>query len=425
MNEIKRHRVKFYSKEDMSAGHQLLNAEEILNNYNNEIDFSLIELLEFYNIKLYFDNQLFLTNWNDDRKNKFIKTVEQASKKLNEKILSINDQTIEKELIDLDYNYFDDFWSLINNLSIFKNISEKTLDNLLQNTQRQIYYILKQKKIVEKFDKIIREFLIEYENSAEILLSSLEEKDAFRKKDVIYFPKSLSLADKENIIIAYLETDEPNLNYVRLIENSKDTSELKLSPKTRLKAKKKSDELNDKFLQNSNSWKVGISVFFSKDQTEPVIINSENTDLIVSYSESFIDQFTNNFDLFLVFKYLFFYTDNKNLITLVSKQSELDVLERTFMKSKNEYETGFAFQRKENLSNIQLFIYDHYLQRKDKNIETLINSYIDFINEKINPNKLLFKISSAQTSYLEKIRIIAPDFEFLLKQYKTLYITHN
>jgi hypothetical protein len=90
------------------------------------------------------------------------------------------------------------------------------------------------------------------------------------------------------------------------------------------------------------------------------------------------------------------------------------------MKSKNEYQTGFAFHRKENLSSIQLYIFDHYLKIKGKSIELLINSYVDFINERSSPHKLIFKLPFYETSYLEKIRIIAPDFEFLLKQFKSL-----
>jgi hypothetical protein len=309
---------------------------------------------------------------------------------------------------------------LISDLNAYRNITAETFSDILQNNHRQIYHILEQKKLVEKYDKEIRFFLMKYESSAEIILSSMEEKDTFRNREQIYFPKSLGLNDKEVIINTYLESKEPNLNYVRLIEKSRDTTEFKLTGKTRLKAKKKSEELNEKIFENGSSVKIGIGVSFSKDQIEPVEFKSEGTDLEVSYSESFIDRYTDSINLFRIFKYLFLYTDNRNLITLVSKQSELDVLERTLMKSKNEYETGFAFYRKENLSNIQLIIFEHYLQRKEKRLETIINSYIDFINENILPHKLIFKLPLTETTYLEKIRIIAPDFEFLLRQFKTL-----
>lgn len=420
MSEDKRHRTKFYSVEDMSGGHQLSKAETLLDNFNADAEFSLNDLLEFYNIKLYFDNDLFLTTWTEDKKKTYKANVELAFNQLKERIYKLTDESLEQGVTDIEYNFYDDYWSLLNNINDLKKITDTTLTEVLGKYPRQISYILKEKKLVDKYDKAIRNFLIGYSGSAQILLSSLEEKDTFGRREKIYFPKSLTLNDKEAIINSYLDTDDPNLNYVRLIENSRDTSEFKLSDKTRLKAKKKSKELNDKVLENGHTWNVGVGVSLSKDQKEPFKFKSEGTTFEASYSESFIDKLPTDLDLFLVFKYLFFYTDEKNLISLVSKQSELDVLERTFMKSKNEYEIGFSFFRKENLSNLQLYIFSDYLKRKNKSLESIINSYITSLNERISPNKIVFKLPLNESSYLEKIRTLTPDFEFFLKQYKLL-----
>lgn len=415
MSENKRHRTKFYSREDMSGGHQLSKAESLLNTFNADSDFGLIDLIEFYNIKLYFDNNLFLTTWDENQKTLYKENVEVAYNQLKERILKISDESLEQELSTLDYNYYEDYWHLLNNLNSLKNISDTALSNVLEKHPRQIRHILKEKKVVDKYDKTIKSFLISYSDSAEILLSSIEEKDNFGRKEKNHFPKSLSLPDKESIINSYLDSADPNLNYVRLIENSRDTNEFKLNPKTRLKAKKKSQELNDKVLQNGHTWNVGVGVTFNKDQKEPFKFKTEGTTFEASYSESFLDLLPTDLDLFLVFKYLFFYTDEKNLIALVSRQSELDVLERTFMKSKNEYEIGFSFFRKENLSNLQLYIYEDYLKRKGRILESIIHSFVGFLNERISPNKIAFQLPSSESNYLEKIRTLTPDFEFLLK----------
>lgn len=420
MSENNRHRVKFYSPEDMSAGHHLSKAETLLNNFNANSVFNLIDLIELFNIKLYFDNNLFLTTWGEKQKDLYRKSVQLAYNQLKERILKISDETLEKELTSLDYNYYDNYWNLLNNLNSLKNIPDSSFCEILEKHPLQIRYILKEKKVVEKYEKSIRNFLITYNESAEILLSSIEEKDSFGRKEKNHFPKSLSITDKETIINTYLDSADPNLNYVRLIENSRDTSEFKLSSKTRLKAKKKSKELNEKVLENGHTWNVGIGVSFSKDQKEPFKFKNDGTTFEASYSESLLDILPTDLDLFLVFKYFFFYTDEKNLISIVSKQSELDVLERTFMKSKNEYEIGFSFFRKENLSNIQLNIYEHYLKRKGNSLESVINSFIDFLNETISPNNIIFKLPINESSYLEKIRTVTPEFEFLLKQYKLL-----
>ena len=419
MNLEKKHRIVFYSKEDMSASNNLKRAEELLNIYNSNETFSINDFLEIYNIKLYFENDLYLLNWTEETKSKFKEIIEANWQLLRERLIKIDDDNIVNTLNDLDYNFRKDFWNLQNQLSSFKKISNSKFEEILNNFNHQITFILQQKGIVEKFDKQIRNFLIVYNETAEILLSKLEEKHRFNETPKINFPKSLTLIDKENIVNAYLEKEDANLNYVRLIENCKDSNELKLSAKTRLKAKKKSKELNSQIMENGVTWKVGIQVTFCKDQLEPVKSNNNEGILEVIYSESFLDYLQYDIPLFFVFKKLFLFTDERNLITLVSKSSEQDVLETTFMKSKNAYEIGEVFTRKGILSSLQLIIFEEYLKRKSNSIENLISSFIEYLNDYIAPNKLIFNIQNSEISYVKKIRDLAPEYDSLLKQYQT------
>lgn len=251
------------------------------------------------------------------------------------------------------------------------------------------------------------------------MLSKLEEKHRLKETPKFFFPKSLTLIDKENIVNTYLEKEDANLNYVRLIENCKDSNELKLSAKTRLKAKKKSKELNDQIIENGATWSIRVQVSFSKDQLEPVKYVNNTTGLEAIYSESLLDYLQFDIPLFFVFKKLFLYTDDRNIITLVNKNSELDVLETILMKSKNAYETGGVFMKKDFLSSLQLIIFEDYLKRKNNSIENLISSFIAYLNNYITPNKLIFNIQHSDISYVKKIRDLAPEYDSLLKQYQT------
>ncbi len=418
-NEIER--IVFYSKEDMASSHNLIKAEKLLNNFNSEQNLTLNDLLEFYNIKLHFDNQLFLTKWSKSDQEKYNQIIEENWSSLKKRFLKINDQNIEDIIKDLEYRYKNNFWDLINKLSIYKNISHSTLSDILENFSSQINYILPQKNIVQKFNKVIRDFLMSYKNSAEILLSQFEEKKSDKKSTKFYFPKSLSLSDKENIISAYLDLEDSNLNYVRLAQKSKDSNELKLSDKTKYKAKKKAEEQNNEIIDKGHIWNIRVQGGLSKDQDEPVIFKNENGLIEATYGEKYLDGIENQVDLFKAFSYLFNYTDETSLIYLVSKASELDVMERLMgLKSKNEYEIGEVFTRKEMLSILQLHLIENYLKRKDSGIEQLINSFITHINELLEPNNLMFQIRVSDSPELDKIRTLLPDFDFLLKQYKNL-----
>ena len=405
----------------MARGHNLLKAEKLLNDCSSEQSFTLNDLLEFYNIKLHFDNDLFLPQWSKFDKEKYNQIIEKNWSILMDRLVKISDQNIQEILNDLGYDYKKNFWELINKLSIYKNISHSTFSDILKNFPYQIYYILPQKNIVQKFNKGLRDFLLTYKNSAEILLSQFEEKKSDKKSPKYYFPKSLSLADKENIISAYLDRDDSNLNYVRLAEKSKDSNELRLSDKTRYKAKKKAEEQNNETLEKGNSWNIRVQGGLNIEQDEPVIFKNENGLIEAIYSEKYLNGIDTQVNLFKVFRHLFNYTDETSLISLVSKASELDVIERVMgVKSKNEYEVGEIFTKKEILSILQLHLIEDYLKRKNRGIEQLINSFILHINELLEPHNLIFPVRVSDSPELDKIRTLLPDFDFLLKQYKNL-----
>lgn len=405
-NEI--NRIVFYSKENMATSHNLVKAEKLLNNFNSEKNLTLNDLLEFYNVKLHFDNDLFLPKWSKSDREKYNQIVEENWSSLKKRFQKINDLNIEEIINELEYQYKSNFWELVNKLSIYKNVSHSTFSDILKNFSSQINYILPQKNIVQKFNKVIRDFLMNYKNSAEVLLSQFEEKKSDRNSPRFYFPKSLSLSDKEEIISTYLDREDSNLNYVRLAQKSKDSNELKLSDKTKYKAKKKAEEQNNEIIDKGHTWNIKVQGELSKDQNEPVIFKNENGLIEATYSEKYLDGIENQVNLFKVFSYLFNYTDETSLIYLVSKTSELDVMERVIgLKSKNEYEVGEVFTRKEMLSIIQLHLIENYLKRKNSGIEQVINSFIAHINELLEPNNLIFQIRVSDSPELDKIRTLS------------------
>lgn len=416
------YRVVFYSKEDMSAVNHLSNAEKILNTIDLNSEFEINDLLEIYHIKLYLDNGLYLSKWNEDDKIKFNYIVKILWEKIKVFWIKIDNENIINYIESLDFNYHESFWDLLDYFKVYPKISKSIFASILDKFKRQIIYILSSKNVVSHFDVELKHFLIDYEESAELLLAKIVEKHRFNSPKYC-FPKSLNPSDKENIISKYLDNENANLNYVRLIIQSKD-SDLKLSPKVRLKAKKKSEELNKRILDEGYTWKEGIQVAISKDQIEPVKLSKNGHILEASYSLNYLDQQTSSIQLFKIFSHLFEFTDSDGLITLVSKKIEQDVLERIKMESKNEYSTGYSFSKKSGLSHMQLLTFKYYLKEKSSSIEDIIDSYLnDFLKPHFEID-LRFKFPSKEASYLEKIRILAPEFDSLLKQFQ-IYTTEN
>ena len=63
-----RTRVVFYSKTDLAIPYNLEIAEWLLVQHDFKSHFDINSLLELYNIKLYFDNEVFLNSWDDAKR---------------------------------------------------------------------------------------------------------------------------------------------------------------------------------------------------------------------------------------------------------------------------------------------------------------------------------------------------------------------
>lgn len=420
----KRDRVEFHSKEDLAAKYNLELAEEILDAFNVEEDFEINDIIELYQIKLYFDNDLYLNTWNESDKKNYIEIKDKSWIKIREFCLKISNENIIDFFNQIEYSYYDSFWDLIEIFQIYKKLDKNILNEISKSSRFNIRYVLRNKKTVESFGIQIKKYLINNPSSAEIIVSSLEHKFTANTEG-LHFPKSLSSDDKEVIIQNYLDKGlNANLNYVNLIIQSRD-NELKLSPRTRLRAKKLAEELNNDIRNNGYTWDMRVQVTLSKDQIESVKSSFENNVLTYSYSEKWIDESKDYGSLFHVFSQLFKYIDSQGCITLVNKNREIDSFEKVFMRSKNEFLISGQFYQKSMLSQLQLLLFLHYLNHNNLKIEEILSFIVnEYLNENYKIKGLTITFPTDNSSSLEKIRMLAPEFEFLLKQYK-LYVEEN
>ena len=72
-----------------------------------------------------------------------------------------------------------------------------------------------------------------------------------------------------------------------------------------------------------------------------------------------------------------------------------------------------------NISHIQLALYVHYLKENKIRLENVLSHQVnEVLNEKFEIKGLTISFASENSSPLEKIRFIAPELEFLIKQYQ-------
>ncbi|HPD25128.1 MAG TPA: hypothetical protein PK285_12085, partial [Bacteroidales bacterium] len=420
MHQTDLNKVVFYSKEDMVGPYNLQKGEYILRADTKTNYTDINEVLELYNLKKYIDNNLYLKNWTQDDIDSFKIKVIEYGKVVGQFMATINDSNILSIYESTLKNYTHSFWELVNNQGIFKSISKTNFSKLLTNEPHLIHEILIHKGIVEYYDKEIKNFLMTYPQSAEILLSIYEIKDEFSKKQK-YLPKSLTVEEKEIILSNYLDSPEVNYNYIGLIQNARNRSDFKVSDKTRLKAKRLHKSETEKFFAGNKGMRYGVSVSFPENvsKIKDVMIDD---DFIVNctYSLDFIKQNNTPYLLFLNFIDLFEYLDHQHRINLVSKKNKMGVFERFMgVHSENEYRVGIKFNLMEKTSQLQLVGYIKILSDMGLSLENILHQvFTSSFQEKYEfAENALFSIPSA-LSYFEKVRLLAPEFESVLKQFK-------
>jgi len=179
-------RVVFYSKNDLSSGHNLKNAETILEKFDPNHNFDINDILELYHIKIYFDNEIYLNSWTEQVKQKYSIVVNSFWNVIRDFWIDITNENILNHFNNVDYKYYESFWYLFNQLNVYDRVKTSKIKEITKSSRFSIRQVLKQSKTVNFYSPAIKEFLFSNTDSAEILLSYFEEdKSSDQKKNVL------------------------------------------------------------------------------------------------------------------------------------------------------------------------------------------------------------------------------------------------
>lgn len=416
-------RVKFYSLSDYSIGHNLEKSKKIIDSYDSNLnDYSVNDIIEFFNIVKCIETGVHLTSWTekDIVNNEFVCREYKRMIPIYFKQICCKDLVTTYKILDVDYR--EDFFEIINKYKLYLNITEAEFEKLISEKDIDVTDILKNKEMVIHFQKILREYLLNNYKSAEVLLHEYAIK-IDNKKEKIHFPPNLSAKDKEYILVQYMSNPNYNINYLRIINNFKGSSDLIISDRIRLMAKRIIEESSKKYFSQNSGITFGADVKFLSCQKEEFIHEQEGGILKCSYSKEWIKNNPDYNTLLNNFIYLFGYVDSQMRIDLINKTSQLGLFESTlFMHSKSDYVFGVSFETKQILSTTQIIGYYRTLEEININLEDIIKWFFEeYLLEEFKIKDYKFNIPSKDSTYLEKCRLILPELDAILKQYN-LYI---
>lgn len=235
--------VEYYKGTNLEKAYMLDKAKEVYDELQlgNSID-NINEALQLYNIMKYENDGTFLLYLGED-KIEWLKEKNSIAKSLVGKYINCHSDILA-EYQDVDFIYKESFWEIVEKRKL-NDITENRFKRFVDKLDRFERQIFEHDKLVKKYDVELREYMLTYpEKSTNLLLDKYLLKHV-EKREKSYLPQSLTIKDKEHIINEYLELDNPNLNYTRLLSNVQDTKEFSLDARVKLKAKRVSKKLEN------------------------------------------------------------------------------------------------------------------------------------------------------------------------------------
>lgn len=423
--------VCYFSRNDMTLGLYLDMAEKRIREVeggNKPTD--IVGIVELWHIKRMFENDCRLPKWTDVEFEE-LKSYTSGYNTIIAKFFNgLNPINIKNELILLEWPYKKTFWEIIDAYKLYKLIETETLREIIDENIICLTDVLECKGIVEKYKDVIRTELLSNPNSVNIILDKYVTKKESQRECQLYLPSNLSLDDKEQIIINYLKSDDPNLNFVRLITQIKDNKEhIRVSPKTRLIAEKLEKKLNDEGLNDPNTVKVFSPIiveFIDKESVEPVSFKIDKDGVQnYTYSIPYVRK-CNNVSRVLNCISLFGWLNKYFLINLINKMTEVEGLENALIdKGRYSYPSYMEFNNKNKLSLYQLFTYGNVLQKNHSSFEKELKQFYEVhLKEEYGYPSLQINFPDAGDSALNKCRVLCPELDAVVKQYN-MFVEEN
>lgn len=416
-------RVCFYSSADLSIGPNLELAKKRIKELENDMPTDLNGIIELWHIRKLFENVEPSPRWLEEFEQLKVKT-SKYNCIVARYFKQLEPTTVANEYKKLEWKYRKTFWIIIDQFKCFNAINADTLKDIIMQNVNSLRNVLYNSRIVERYKQTIREILLHENQSAHLLLDEYVASHLSSNDEHLHFPSCLTIKEREEIVERYLESEKPNLNYVRLITQAKNVDgKFILSAKIRLKAERLVRKLNDELMHDPRTCitQSQVEIAFSDiDDKEIMTITYDQGFPSYNYRKRFIDSCSDR-DKVIYCGQVFDWMDNRFMVNLINKNCEVDGLEYAFMdKSKTAYPNYQMFEYKNRLAMYQLNGYYKTLLQLDLSLEGLLEKfYNSFLNEEFGYPGLQIRLPKSGDGWLEKCRIIFPELDNIARQYDT------
>jgi len=427
-------RVEYFGQPDDINGYWFNKSLSILRSRVDLKDHSINDIIEEFNILRHIES--YVNNTDLDIQARQIVNLDMV-KTLNKEVAVYFSKMDDKNICDfydkVDYRYFETFWELIDKYKVYERISVETFEKLLCNPYTQIEDVLIHEKIVRKFDKSLREYLLSSANKAiDVIIEKFFIENSKKK---LFLPLSMANDDYNIIFNKYLDSKEVGLNLVEKIYNLPVVDGCVVSDEIRAKALNKYNSLVKDLFDKNQGIKFDFNVSISKTmpEMEAFIYESNNEKICLTISYDWIKNNLDYATLLNNFIHIFKFVDNQLRISLVSKFYDLGFFEKLGAEDriKDSYLTGSSFDMMNSFAIVEITAYIEQLKNEHNiRIEEVLQWFFDkYLLQEFGIKDFNVFLPLAERTYLESCRTMSIEIESTIKQFNSFvkygYVNHN
>lgn len=336
----------------------------------------------------------------------------------------INEDTILAYYEDIEPQYMDDFWEIVEHYKIYKKISDKTIEKILGLYHiSALRYILQHKKLVGEYNNQLSQYMLDDSHSVEFLIKVFIEKES-ANSPIYHLPNGLDQTDYASIILKYLDLDDANLNFICALYNAKPSGRFAILDEIKYKLKQKMEEIETTHFKPENMIQYKMTVGIRKQSQIVEYQSGQKSDLEIYFDQNWLEKYLDYPTILNNFIFVFNFIDWQGRSELTKKTGEESILLTLLrINGKDEYNLGFVQKNKILTYLYSMQAYYDFLRQRGILLEDLISWFFtNYLKEEFNVTGFMLNLDiGIHNSMLSHIKQILPEIERALRQYN-LYI---
>lgn len=420
MREFNHTRIVSYDRSDWAVGAFIDRCLHILKEEPRHQIATINDAIEAHQLKLTFETvpEFFKEAEDIDIASAVSSLFANASKYTRETLKSSGILDIYEEV---EMQYATQFWGLVHACGAEKMISSEEIDELLSRHIECLAPILENDKLVKLFDAEIKKSLVDNPYySAELLIREYATES--RNQNAIYLPKCLSQGDFDSIMAGYLDDQRANPNYMEALFNwpsGATKCRFSPSPYVKVRAKQAHDKAMDELFRQGTGLEYGAGVQIDPEQIACKGIKVNGLTLTYSFSETWLDKYTDNASIMNNCRYLLDVVDRSGLMAAPAHSHEESGLLATLGSHVlGEYRMNTISNMRESLATVEVVAYANFLESRGTRLEDALEwTYNVYFAEEYSINGFSLALPSSGASWLDKCKSIGPEIERAAKSY--------